>query len=327
MNSASTTVRSAILSVVIGAALLSGFAWADQPSIPQIGVITAGPENSPWDEGLRDGLRELGYIEGKNIIIEWRRPLGTDEELRSVASQLAGAKVELIVAFSTPAAGATLQVTTVPVVFVAGDPVGAGLAASLARPGGHGTGVSMLNRELAGKRMELLQQVAPGIRRIVFLMNPSNPLDARMLEEAQKAARTLSLKLETLGARNADELDVTLRALPRSSADGLLVANDLFLMVNRGKITQAVRKAKLAAIFPFKEYHDGGALMSYGPTTRDAGRAVAVYVDKILKGAKPSELPIEQMSKYELIIDLGVARAMGIRVPQELLLRADEVIR
>jgi ABC-type uncharacterized transport system substrate-binding protein len=320
-------VHSVIYSVVMGATLLSGLAWADQPSIARIGVITAGPENSPWQESLRDGLRELGYIEGKNIVIEWRRPLGTDEELRSVASQLAGAKVELIVAFSTPAAGAALRATTVPVVFVAGDPVAAGLAASLARPGGHGTGVSMLNRELAGKRMELLQQVAPDIRRIVFLMNPSNPLDARMLEEAQKAARTLSVELETLRARNADDLDVALSALPRSTADGLLVANDLFLVVNRAKIAQAVRKAKLPAIFPFKEYHDAGALMSYGPTTREATRAVAVYVDKILKGAKPSELPVEQMSKYELIIDLRVARELGINVPQELLFRADEVIR
>jgi putative ABC transport system substrate-binding protein len=327
VSAALAIVRSLILNVVMGTALLSALAWAEQPSIARIGVITAGPENSPWEENLRNGLRELGYVEGKNIVIEWRRSLGTDEELRSVASQLAASKVELIVAFSTPAAGAALRATTVPVVFVAGDPVGAGLAASLARPGGQGTGVSMFNRELAGKRMELLRQVAPSIRRIVFLMNPSNPLDARMLEEAQKAARTLSVKLDTLGARNADELDVALRALPRSAADGLLVANDLFLVVNRAKVTQAVRKAKLPAIFPFKEYHDAGALMSYGPTTREATRAVAVYVDKILKGAKPSELPIEQMSKYELIIDLRVARAMGIHVPQELLLRADEVIR
>jgi putative ABC transport system substrate-binding protein len=306
-------------------ALLFGFAWAEQPSIARIGVITAGP--GPWEESLRDGLRERGYIEGKNILIEWRRLQGTNAELRSAASQLAGANVELIVAFTTPAAGAALQATTLPVVFVAGDPVGAGLAASLAHPGGHGTGVSMLNRELAGKRMELLQKVAPGIRRIVFLMNPSNPLDAQMLDEAQKAARTLSVRVETLLARNATELDTALRALPSTTTDGLLVANDLFLVVNRAKITQAVRKAKLAAIFPFKEYHDGGALMSYGPTTKEATRAVAVYVDKILKGAKPSELPIEQMSKQELIIDLGVAHAMGIRVPQDLLLRADEVIR
>ena len=192
--------------------------------------------------------------------------------------------MELIVAFSTPAASAALQVTTLPVVFVVGDPVGAGLAASLAHPGGHGTGVSMLNRELASKRMELLQQVAPGMRRIVFLMNPSNPLDMRMLEEVQRAARILNIKLDTLGARNAEELDAALRALPRGSAEGLLVANDAFLIVDRGRITQAVRKAKVPAIFPFKEYHDGGALMSYGPTIKDAARAVAVYVDKILKG-------------------------------------------
>ena len=185
----------------------------------------------------------------------------------------------------------------------------------------------MLNRELTGKRMELLQQVTPGIRRIVFLMNPSNPLDARMLEEAQKAARTLSVKLETLGVRNADEIDAALRAMPRGAADGVVVSPDLLFVQNKNKIAQAVRKAKLVAIFPYKENHDDGVLMSYGANVTEGARKVAVYVDRVLKGAKPSELPIEQMSKYELIIDLRVARAMGIEVPQDLLLRADEVIR
>ena len=288
--------------------------------------MTSGAWSS-GEQGLRDGLRELGYINGKSIVIEWRRSLGTDKELRSLASELASAKVELIVAFSTPAARAVFQTTTVPVVFLVGDPVGTGLAASMAHPGGRGTGVSMLNRELTGKRMELLQQVTPGIRRIVFLMNPSNPLDARMLEEAQKAARTLSVKLETLGVRNADEIDAALRAMPRGAADGVVVSPDLLFVQNKNKIAQAVRKAKLVAIFPYKENHDDGVLMSYGANVTEGARKVAVYVDRVLKGAKPSELPIEQMSKYELIIDLRVARAMGIEVPQDLLLRADEVIR
>jgi putative tryptophan/tyrosine transport system substrate-binding protein len=229
--------------------------------------------------------------------------------------------------FSTPAARAALQGTTVPVVFVAGDPVGTGLAASLARPGGRGTGVSMLMPEMASKRMELLRQVAPGIHRIIFLMNSSNPLNARMLEEEQRTARTLGVELVSLDARDANELDVALHAMPRSAAGGVLVSPDLFFLANRAKVTQAVRKAKLPAIYPYKEYHDAGALMSYGANVKEANRKAAVYVDKILKGAKPSELPIEQMSKYDLIIDLRVARAMGIHVPRDLLLRADEVIR
>jgi putative ABC transport system substrate-binding protein len=185
----------------------------------------------------------------------------------------------------------------------------------------------MLNRELAGKRMELLQQVAPGIRRIAFLMNPSNPLNVRMLEEAQKAARTLGVELVSLDAGNAEELDVTLRAMPRSRGDGLLVSNDLFLLVNKAKIIRAVGKAKLPAVFPFKEYHDDGALMSYGPSARGGARKVAIYVDKILKGAKPGDLPIEQPTKFELVVNLKTAKALGITSPQSILLRADEVIR
>ena len=328
MSMVSSTIRSLIASVALGATPLCAPAHADQSlAIPRIGVLTSGATSFPEDY-LRDGLRELGYIEGKNILIESRGlSAQTDEDLRSLVADWARLKVDLIVAFSTPTARAALQATKVPVVFISGDPVGTGLATSLARPGGQGTGVSMLNRELTGKRMELLKQVAPGIRRIVFLMNSANPLDARMLEEAQKAARTLSVELVTSGARDADELGVALHLMHPSTADGLLVSNDLLFLANKAKITQAARKAKVPAIFPYKEYHDDGALMSYGPSVREANRKIAVYVDKILKGAKPSALPIEQISKYELIIDLRVARGMGIHVPQELLLRADEVIR
>ena len=224
------------------------------------------------EDYLRDGLRDLGYIEGKSILIEWRRVLGTsaetNEELRSLVASLARSKVDLIVVFSTPAARAALQITKVPVLFVVGDPVGTGLAASLARPGGQGTGVSMLMPEMASKRMELLRQVAPGIHRIVFLINSANPLNARMLEEAQRTARTLGVELVSLDARNANELDIALRTMSRSAAEGLLVSPDLFFLANRAKITQAVRKAKLPAIYPYKEYHDDGALMSYGADVR-----------------------------------------------------------
>jgi putative tryptophan/tyrosine transport system substrate-binding protein len=333
-------IRRLILTITAGIALSQAFAWADQPSIPRIGVLTTEVTlSSPArkrttvfpEDYLSDGLRDLGYIEGKTIHIEWRRVLGTSaetsDELRSLVADLTRSKVDLIVVFSTPAARAALQDTAVPVVFVAGDPVGTGLAASLARPGGRGTGVSMLMPEITSKRIELLRQAAPGIHRIVFLMNSSNPLNTRMLEEAQRTARTLGMELATLDARNTDELDSALHAMRRGAADGLLVSPDLFFLANRVKVTQAVRKAKLPAIYPYKEYHDDGALMSYGADVREANRKAAAYVDKILKGAKPSELPIEQMSKYDLVIDLRAARAIGIHVPQDLLLRADEVIR
>ena len=323
-------VGSQILTLAVSIALSLAFTWADQPSIPRIGVLAVGTIVLREDY-LRDALRDLGYIEGKNILIEWRRVLGTSadtsEELSSLVGDLAQSKVDLIVVFSTPAARAVLQTTKIPVVFVAGDPVGSGLAASLARPGGQATGVSMLQPETASKRIELLRQVAPGIHRIVFLMNSSNPLNAQVLEEVQRTARTLNVKLATLDVTSTNELDGALQSMPRGATNGLLVSPDLLFLANRGKIARAVRKAKLPAIYPYKEYHDAGTLMSYGANIKEANRKAASYVDKILRGAKPSELPIEQMSHYDLIIDLRVARAMGIHVPRDFILRADEVIQ
>jgi putative ABC transport system substrate-binding protein len=278
-------------------------------------------------DALRNGLRDLGYIEGKTIIIEWPQSHGNENELLPIANQLASADVNLVVALGTPAARAALQGTSVPVVFLAGDPVGTGLAASLAHPDGRSTGVSMLNTELAGKRVELLRQLAPGLRRVVFLMNPSNPLDVKILEEARKAAQRRGLKVSTLEARNAIELDAALRAMPRQASTGLLVSPDPFLMENRTMIAYTVRTTNLPAIYPYKENHDAAVLMSYGPSLVKGAYKLAGYIDKILRGAKPSELAIEQMSQYELVIDLRVAREQGIKVPQELLLRADDVIR
>jgi len=242
-------------------------------------------------------------------------------------TDLARSRVEVIVAFSTPAARVALKETSLPIVFVAGDPVSSGLAQSLAHPGGQGTGVSMLNRELAGKRIELLRQLTPGTRRVDFLMNPSNPLDVRMLEEAKDAARALGVELIVLRASNAAELNARLLAMSRRAADGLVVSNDLLFLADRANITQAVRKTKLPAIFPFKEYHQGGALISYGPSAMEGTRKAAAYVVKILEGAKPSDLPIEQISDLELVIDLRVAHELRINVPQEVLFRADELIR
>jgi putative ABC transport system substrate-binding protein len=213
------------------------------------------------------------------------------------------------------------------VVFISGDPVATGLAASLARPGANGTGVSSLSTELMPKRLELLQQVAPRVQRVILLGNPSSALHAGVLKEAQKAAQALHIHIVALNARNADELDSALRGVHRSAGDAFTASSDVFFLANKAKIAEAVAKAKLPAIFPQRDYHDAGVLMSYGASLKEMGRQAAVYVDKILKGAKPGELPIEQMSKYELVIDLRVAREQGIKVPQELLFRADEVIR
>jgi ABC-type uncharacterized transport system substrate-binding protein len=317
-----------ITGVAIGAALLlSPLARADQPAIPRIGALVSIGNSPLLAEGLRDGLRELGYNEGKNIFVEWRSA-ASDVELRSAAVDLARSKLDVMVVNTTAGARAALEATTtMPIVFVSGDPVATGLAASLARPGGNATGVSVVSTELFPKRLEYLHWVAPRARRIAFLMNSSNPIASTQLEATQKAARLLGLQLVKLDARNETELRAVLQALERGTADGAIVSNDLVYRSTVSKVAQVIRKAKLPAIFTYRQYLNEGGLMSYGPDPRDVGRKLAVYVDKILKGAKPADLPIEQLSKYELVIDLRVARELNLTVPRELLLRADEVIR
>ena len=321
MSVASAVIRSAVL---MGAVTLSALAHADHPaSMPRIGVL-----NVPIEQFLRQGLRELGYVEGKNIIIESRRSDGSEQELQSLAAELVRSKVDVIVTAGSPTARAVLAATTtVPLVFSAGDPVSTGLVKSLVKPGGNATGVSVLSTELMAKRVDLLHQIVPRVRRIVCLTNSSNPIGPLQLEEAQKAAHALGIQLIALDAGVEAELDRALQQLSRSSADGFLVSVDLFLMANKSKITRAVRKARLPAVYPYREYLGAGTLASYGPDLNETARKLAAYVDKILKGAKPGDLPIEQLSKYELVIDLRAARELNIKVPQELLYRADEIIR
>jgi len=311
----------------LAATLHVGAACADQaPAIPRIGVLM--PAVVAMEEGLRQGLQELGYIEDKNIIIDWRRSAGTDQELRSLAADLVRSKAEIIVAAGTAATRAAMETTTtVPVVFHVGDPVASGFAASLAQPGGNGTGVSVIASELIAKRLELLHQLMPRAKRVLLLINPSNPAAAQLMGEVQKAARTLGLHVETLNARNIAEIDAALRKMRRTVADACLVGGDLIYLAEKARIARAIRENRMPAVFAYREFHEDGALMSYGPSLKATMRSAAKYVDKILKGAKPADLPIEQISKYDLVIDLRVAREMGITVPQELLFRADKVIQ
>jgi putative tryptophan/tyrosine transport system substrate-binding protein len=312
--------------VLAWSVLFLAIAHAEQEQPPlthRIGVLSV-----PMEEFLRQGLRERGYTEGKNIIIEWRRAKQSGQELGSLAAELVQSKVDVIVTSGTLAARAALAATTtIPVVFSAGDPVGTGLAASLVKPGKNGTGVSVVSTELTAKRLDFLHQLAPRARRIAFLMNSSNPLGPLQLKEARNATSVLGVGLIILDSRNAAELDHTLHALQRNSVDAVLVTADLLFQLNKSKIARAVRQGKLPGMFPYREYLDDGMLASYGPDLKELASRMAVYVDKILKGAKPADLPIEQLSKYELIINLRVARELGIKVPQELLYRADEVMR
>ena len=295
---------------------------------PRIGFLTPMPESWPDREGFRQGLRELGYIEGKNILIEWRRA-DAGQQSQALADGLVNAKVDVIVASGTPAADAAMRATaTIPVVFAnLGDPVAMGFAVSPARPGRNGTGVSIDSTELYPKRMELLHQLAPKARSITYLVNKSNPIAARMLEEVEIAARTLRVRIQTRDARNGRELDAVLQTLRKNPPEAILVGGDALYLVNKRKVAEALRKARIPAIFPYEDFHENGALMSYGPNMREAARLAAGYVDKILKGANPSELSIQQISRFELVIDRRIARELGIVLPRELMARADRVIK
>jgi putative ABC transport system substrate-binding protein len=220
-----------------------------------------------------------------------------------------------------------LQTSTLPVVFIAGDPVTSGFAVSLAKPGGNATGVSVLTRDLEPKRLDLLHEVAPRARRVGYLRNNANPLAEQLLEDVRAAARVVKLQIDPLNASTVDELKHTLSIIGRRTPDALIVSPESFFLAHKAEIAQAVRKAKLPTVFPYSDYHADGAFMSYGPNLKTTSRLLATYVDRILRGAKPAELPVEQMSKYDLIIDLRIAHELGIHVPNQMLLRADEVIR
>jgi putative ABC transport system substrate-binding protein len=297
---------------------------AQQPAIPRVGVISVPPN----EELLRAALRERGYVEGRTISIDWRSRYTSDEELKAIATQLVHSQVDVIVTFGTPAARAALSASaTIPVIFSAGDPVGTDLAESLVRPGRNGTGVSVVATDLSAKRLDLLHQLAPHARRIAYLMNSSNPLGALQLEQARIAAETLNLEIIVLDARNRSQLETRLHGLHAQSAYAVLVTADLLFQLHRATIASAIRRAKLPAIVPYKAYLDDGTLSSYGPNLKELSSRIAAYVDRISKGAKPSDLPIEQVSTYELVIDLRSARMLGINVPSDLLYRADEVIQ
>jgi ABC-type uncharacterized transport system substrate-binding protein len=319
--------RRVAAAVAVGATLIGPVHAEQARAIPRIGVLISAAATAPGEEGLRTGLRELGYVEGKSIFIEWRRFSGREEEIRSYAIDLAGSGVALIVAAGSPAARAALETTKLPVVFASGDPVAAGFATSLARPGGNGTGVSVLSSELYPKRLDLLHQLAPRARRIAILRNPANPLAAHGSETLNTAALALGVKLERLDARDAREVQQALRALQRHPPAGLLVSADTLFLSHKAEIAEAVRKAQVPAIFPWKEYHEDQVLMTYGLSVREMMRRMASYVDKVLRGGHPADMPIEQFSQYELVINLRVAHEMHLKIPEALLVRADEVLR
>ncbi len=319
-------VRIIIVAFILGALWPANLARADQPTaLRRIGVLLPPEAQFPLGEGLREGLRDLGYVEGKTVSFDWRPPGKSEAEMRAVANDFVRSRVDLVVAFTTPAARAVLDATKLPLVFMAGDPVTAGLARSLAKPGGRATGVSILAVDLTAKRLEFLHLAAPRARRIAHLVNLANPNNELQVDAARQAAPALGLEVVTLDVQKG--LDAALEQISATGADAVLVGAELFFLVNRANIARALLDMRLPAIFPATEYHEGGILMSYGPNLKQVTRRVAAFADKILKGADPRDLPVEQVSQYELVINQRMARTLGLQLSQDLLMRADEVIR
>jgi len=280
-------------------------------------------------DAFREGLRQRGYVGGQNLVIKFQWAEGHDERYPLLARELVRLKPDVILTAGTPGTLAVKQATrSIPIVAAsAGDPVAAGLVSSLAKPGANVTGLSTLGPELEGKRLELFKQAVPNLSRIVALLNPDNPFTAIAWRATQSAADTLGLNLQPVAARSLDDLDGALAAIKKARPDGLIVIPDRVLLAYRAPIVQFIATNGLPSMFPFSEFAHEGGLMAYGPDYTDVFRRAATYVDKILKGAKPADLPVEEPTKFELVINLKTARALGLTIPQSLLLRADHVIQ
>jgi putative tryptophan/tyrosine transport system substrate-binding protein len=298
--------------------------------IPRVGFM--GNSTAALEANLvgpfRDGLRELGYQEGHNIVIEYRWAEGQYERFPALIAELLAVPVDVIVTAGTPATLAVKKATSmVPLVMIAvGDPVGTGIVPSLARPGGNITGLSSIAPDLEGKRLELLREVIPKLSHVALFLNPLNPFHAVSMRQALAAAQALGIKLQSLEVRTSGELDGAFAAIVREGPDALLILADRVFLHNRKRMMDFATEQRLPSVNAYREIVEAGGLMSYGPSYEHMHRRAADYVDKILKGAKPGDLPVEQPTKFTLVVNLKSARALGIDVPSMLLARADEVI-
>jgi len=297
--------------------------------VPRIGYIRAEGPPAADIEAFRQGLREHGYVEGKNIVVEYRWADGNEQRLRAIVAELIRVKVDLIVT-SAPAAtrAAKEAATTIPIVMVlVADPVAFGFVASLARPGGNVTGFAFLLPELSGKRLQLLKDAIPGLSRVAVLWNAINSYKAFDLKEVQAVARASRVAVQTLPVRGPDDFADAFEAAVKSGAGGLITLDDPFTIAHRSRIVNLALKYRLPAVYGVRPFADAGGLMTYGPDRVDQNRRAATYVDKILRGTKPADLPVEQPTKFELVINLKTAKALGLTIPQSLLQRADEIIQ
>jgi putative ABC transport system substrate-binding protein len=300
-----------------------------QPKIPRVGfVFGVGPTTSKHNiEAFRQGLRELGYVEGQTIVLEVRWAEGRSERMQELMAELVGLKVDVLVAASPPAALAAKNATqTIPIVMLAIDPVGLGLVGSLSRPGGNVTGLSYFSEAISGKRLELLKEAIPGLARVGVLRNPQVPSHPIYWKDTEVAAHRLGVALEALEVRGPEDFEAAFAGAKQRNAQALLVFNDILTIAYSSRITALAASSRLPAIYGFREFPDAGGLMSYGPSTVPLFRRAASIVNKILKGAKPADLPVEQPTTFELVINVKVAKALGLTIPPSLLARADELI-
>ena len=318
------------LAACLGPLSVPSAAYAQQPGSPRrIGVLLGGlsPE-SKEAQAFRQGLLDAGYVEGRDVVIEWRSANGDYARLPELAADLVQ-KVEVIVVQSTPAALAVKRATsTIPIVMATvADPVGSGLVANLAHPGGNVTGLSLMTTDLSAKRLQLLKEALPRVARVAVLWNPDTPFHTKVVQDLKVAAPSLSIELNFVAARTPEEFGPAFAAVSRAHAQALYVIDDTLFVNRRAMLVKLASKARLPSFYGFRLYVDENGLMSYGANRGDQLRRSAGYVDKILKGAKPGDLPIEQPTIFEFVVNLKTAKTLGITIPQSILLRADEVIR
>ena len=299
--------------------------------VPTIGVLLPYAAGSDARLGaFQQGMRELGYIEGQTIKIEYRWADGKFDKLPELAADLVQKKVDLIVTLVTqPTLAAKKATATIPIVMVAvSDPVGSGLVTSLARPGSNITGTSSMTAEVVGKQLELIRETLPQVTRVAALWNPANPVfQALQVKEAENAAQALSMRLQFIEARNPKEIEQAFSTVVRDGIRGVIILGDPVFISHREKIAELAAKRRVATVSGTREHVDAGAMMAYGPSFADMYRRTAYFVDRILKGAKPAELPVEQPSKFELVINLKTSKQIGLAIPPQVLARADRVIR
>ena len=320
--------RRHFLGVLGGVALWPYAARSQEPAMPVIGFLSPGAESVDYAEDFLAGLRELGYVEGRNVRIEYRWARGRLDQLPQLAAELARLDVKVLVTSVTEASLQAKKATArIPIVMAAvGDPVGAGLVASLARPGGNVTGTSSVSIDIVGKQIELLPVVVPGITRAAALWNPANSTyQAQQLRQAEKAARMAGLELQLIEVRSGDEIATAFNRI-KSGTQALAVLGDAALVLHATTIAELALRKRLVTVGLNRTWASAGLLLTYGPSFSDLYKRAATYVDKILKGAKPADLPVEQPTAFELIVNLRTAKALGLTVPPSLIARADEVI-